>query len=71
MNAKKAKALRKVLKLTKSYIEAPLAHLKDYIETNVRTITNPFPPHNTVTSRTLTVPNDSKRGIYLLQKKRV
>ncbi len=70
MNAKKAKALRKVLKLTQAYLEAPLAQLKDYIETNVRTVPNPFPPHNTVTSRTLTVPPGSKRGIYLLQKKK-
>lgn len=71
LNLKKAKALRKVLRKTEEYIVAPIASVLEYVEKNIRSVTNPNPPHNVITTCTLVVPPESKRGIYLLNKSKV
>ena len=70
MNLKKAKALRKSLKSMPTYSAASVALISNYIRSNVRNIPVPNTT-NFITTSTLRAPSNSKRGIYLLQKKKV
>ena len=70
MNLKKAKALRKSLKSMPTYSAASVALISNYIRSNIRN--TPVPnTTNFITTSTLRAPDNSKRGIYLLQKKKV
>lgn len=68
MNAKKVKAIRKLLKTQEAYLNAPVASAADYNVTNVQTFNIPG-TDKTLTTCTRHVPPFSRRGMYLAAKR--
>lgn len=68
MNAKKVKAIRKLLKADEAYINAPIATVDLYNVTNVQTFNIPG-TDKTLTTCTRHVPPFSRRGMYLAAKR--